>query len=522
MFKLLIADDEQLERDALKYIISKSIDSIIDIEEAKNGREAISKVLVSKPDIVILDINMPGINGIEAAWKIREKNSDVIIVFLTAFHQFDYAHEAIKIGVDDYIIKPSSEKRIIEVMEKVTNKLTLKNREKRERENIELKLDKATDYLSSEFTYNLATRNMEKGKILNYLTLLDMNFYIGRGFIFKLDYESYPIKIDTDYQKYILKKRCIRVLINTLNISNIRYSINMDLNNMYLLLFSSEPNKELESNMDELSSEVSKTIKENINIKTLFGIGSLFTNVESALQSFSKAKTMLSGNSQKNLHDTKTFELPLELEMNFEQAILSVDKHNTEQLFYELEQLINLSNTSFEVKKRSCKELAVILKHAACVQFPKVDCNINVGDIKDAKSSQELITSFKFFLNEIIDLMQNLYNVENTPVIKRACEYIKNNFYKNINLETTADYCNLSTFYFSKVFKEEKDKNFINYLTEIRIDEAKKMLKEGNLTIKEITSAIGYNDPNYFTRVFKKLENVSPSDFRNKKMLKTQ
>ena len=84
MFKLLIADDEQLERDALKYIISKSIDSIIDIEEAKNGREAISKVLVSKPDIVILDINMPGINGIEAAWKIREKNSDVIIVFLTA------------------------------------------------------------------------------------------------------------------------------------------------------------------------------------------------------------------------------------------------------------------------------------------------------------------------------------------------------------------------------------------------------------------------------------------------------
>ena len=109
MFKLLIADDEQLEREALRFIISKSIDSIIDIEEAVNGREAIAKVQASHPDIIILDINMPGINGIEAAWKIREKDKSVCIIFLTAFHQFDYAHEAIKVGVEDYIVKPSSE-----------------------------------------------------------------------------------------------------------------------------------------------------------------------------------------------------------------------------------------------------------------------------------------------------------------------------------------------------------------------------------------------------------------------------
>ena len=107
MFKLLIADDEQLERDALHFIILKSIDSISNIEEAVNGREAIDKAWKMKPDIIILDINMPGINGIEAAWKIRENHETASIIFLTAvfFHQFDYAHEAIKVGADDYIVK---------------------------------------------------------------------------------------------------------------------------------------------------------------------------------------------------------------------------------------------------------------------------------------------------------------------------------------------------------------------------------------------------------------------------------
>ncbi|MDA3812155.1 MAG: response regulator [Spirochaetaceae bacterium] len=170
MFRLLIADDEQLEREALRFIISKSIDSISDIEEAVNGRDALAKVQASKPDIIILDINMPGINGIEAAWKIREKDQSVCIIFLTAFHQFDYAHEAIKVGVEDYIVKPSSEKRIIEVMEKVTAKLKDKKTDLMKRENLEIRLDKATDYLSSEFIYNLATRNMTEEKFRNYLT----------------------------------------------------------------------------------------------------------------------------------------------------------------------------------------------------------------------------------------------------------------------------------------------------------------------------------------------------------------
>lgn len=523
MFKLLIADDEQLEREALRYIISKSIDSIVVIEEAVNGREAISKVQSFQPDIVILDINMPGINGIEAGWKIREKNSDIIIIFLTAFHQFDYAHEAIKIGVDDYLIKPSSENRIIEVITKATIKLESLKSLKRERENIELKLDKATDYLSSEFTQNLATRIMDTDKFINYLTLLDMNFLIGRGVILKLNYDSYPISVDSDYQKKILKKRCLRILYNHLNRFELNYSLNMDFTNINILIYSDKMNHHLDDKILELLNRVSAEIKEDINILTIFGFGSLFTESKGSIQSFTEAKKMISGNLDRSNPEDINQQIPLELEINMEQAIISADSEQVESLFLELERWIFLSNNSFEFKIRCCKDFSAILRHCAVMQFPVGFCHINTNDIDTSNNEQELIHSFKYFLNELLDTIINLYNLENTPAIKRACKYINQNFKNSdISLEKTANHCNLSTFYLSKIFKADKKLNFINYLTELRICEAKKLLRDSNLSIKEIAESIGYNDPNYLTRVFKKLEKVSPSDYRNKKMLKTQ
>lgn len=522
MFKLLIADDEQLEREALRYIISKSIDQIVDIEEAVNGREAISKVLVSKPDIVILDINMPGINGIEAAWKIREKDPNIAIIFLTAFHQFDYAHEAIKVGVEDYIIKPSSEKRIIEVMEKVTEKLENRKLALQEREEIEIRLDKATDYLSSEFTYNLATRNINEEKFRNYLTLLDMDFYQGRGVILKLNYKSYPIEVISDYQKHILKKKCIRVLNNILKQHCISCTFNMDLNNIYILAFSHMENTKMENHQElqKLIESIKEIIRENMNLDIICGYGSLFNSSERAVQSFSEAKKSLSGIINESGELNFQAELPIEIEMNMEQAVIAADKLKTEDQFSKLEQWIQLSPSSFESKQSSIKGLVSILIHAASKQFPQGDCSINICDIKDSTSINELITACKVFLNELLELIIKMYNQENIPAIKKACSFINENYHLDISLEDTANYCNLSSFYFSKIFKKDKKQNFINYLTEIRINKAKSLLRETGLSIKEITSSIGYKDPNYFTRVFKKVVDCSPTEFRTRRMVR--
>ena len=521
MFKLLIADDEQLERDALHFIILKSIDSISNIEEAVNGREAIDKAWKMKPDIIILDINMPGINGIEAAWKIRENHETASIIFLTAFHQFDYAHEAIKVGADDYIVKPSSEKRIIEVMEKVTSRLMKRLEEKQKRENMESRLDRITDFISSEFIYYLATRNLKEEKFRNYLTLLDLNFHKGRSVIMKLKYNSYPIQTSQEYQKQILKKRCLRLLQAQLKQHALFCSFNMDLNNLLILIFSDRYSRALESEetLSGIIQAISEKIKAELNIEVMIGFGPLFDSAEQANQSFSEAKKRLSETTDDLTLPSPEKEIPIELEIDMEQAINGVDKNKLEEQFIKLEEWIHSSPASFEDKKRIIMDLSVILRHSAALHFPKGECRINEAAIEESESVTGLLTALKEELNDLIDRVTALFAGENIPVIKKACNYINENFRDEISLEDTAAYCNLSTFYFSKIFKEHKKKNFINYLTEIRINEAKRLLKETDLTMKEISGRIGYQDPNYFTRVFKRVENCSPRYFRSNKML---
>ncbi|MBN2657546.1 MAG: response regulator [Spirochaetales bacterium] len=524
MFKLLIADDEQLEREALRFIISRSIDSINTIEEAVNGREAIDLASATKPDIIILDINMPGINGIEAARKIREADESVAIIFLTAFHQFDYAHEAIKVGVDDYIVKPSSEKRIIEVMMKVTSRLMKRAGERQQREVVEQRLDKVTDYLSSEFIYNLATRILDEEKVEHYLTLLDLDFHKGRGMVMKLLYKSYPILTSQESQKEILKKRCLRLIKAQLKQQDISCCFNTDLNNILILAYSDRYNGILESD-DLLGNRISsiiESIRDDLNIEVLLAFGSLFGRHGNALESYDEAKRALNRSTGTPDQASPEEGLPIELEMDLEQAVLAVDKARVDELFVKLEEWVLSSGASFQVLKTNILDLTVILRHSAALQFPEGECQIETAEITDSGTEKDMLAGFRSFLNELIDRIALLYASENIPVIKKACRYIEENYSREIGLEDTAAFCNLSTFYFSKIFKEHKKKNFINYLTDLRIDEAKRLLSGTDLTMKEISDRVGYNDPNYFARVFRRVENCSPRSFRNKKMLKQQ
>lgn len=117
MYRLLIADDEPIERTVICKTIKKEFKDQLDIAQAVNGREAIEQFVEKKFHILILDIEMPGINGLEAAEKIRKMDKNCIIIFLTAYDDFSYAKKAITVRALDYLLKPSSEEEIITVIE---------------------------------------------------------------------------------------------------------------------------------------------------------------------------------------------------------------------------------------------------------------------------------------------------------------------------------------------------------------------------------------------------------------------
>ena len=155
MYKLLIVDDEQIVIDAVKFIVKKEIDNIIVEATASTGREAIKAASEVRPDIVLMDIRMPGINGIEAIKEIKKIYSDVQFVIMSAYEQFEFAKQSVELGVIDYLMKPVNKGRLISTLRKITDKLDLeKTMEEIQLYKIE-KYKKALSVLEQVFIYSI-------------------------------------------------------------------------------------------------------------------------------------------------------------------------------------------------------------------------------------------------------------------------------------------------------------------------------------------------------------------------------
>ena len=145
MYRVLIADDEPIERMVVSKVIQKYFGEQLEVIYAVNGREAVEKYADENCDIAILDIEMPGMNGLEAAEKIRENSPESCIVFLTAFDEFSYAKRAFSVRALDYLLKPSSENELVSVMEEAIRLL-----DKYAEDNFNPKTPDGTDTLPSE------------------------------------------------------------------------------------------------------------------------------------------------------------------------------------------------------------------------------------------------------------------------------------------------------------------------------------------------------------------------------------
>ena len=200
MYKLMIADDEPLIRRGIKQLIDLSSLQIGEIHEASTGEEALKVFEEFKPEIVLMDINMPKIDGLSVAKKIKSINPDTKIAIITGYNYFDYAQTAIKIGVEDYILKPVTKSEIEALLVKVVSKL---NEEKRQRELLAL---------ASEEDSSSGTQHFEK-LILEQLT--NPNLALGelaKQLGFSTNYLSLLIKkeLGMSFQEYVTQQRIQR------------------------------------------------------------------------------------------------------------------------------------------------------------------------------------------------------------------------------------------------------------------------------------------------------------------------
>lgn len=520
MLKILIADDEYLVLDSIKMIVARNFENVSVVATASTGREAIEKAIDLKPHIVFMDIHMPGIDGIEAIRQIKSTNSDTFFVILTAYEYFDYAKEALNLGVFEYLLKPINKNKVIETINKMCDELVKKRDSLMKEVELTEKINNIIPFLEGQFVshrlFNVGTWDEMKF----YEDIFNMNLGWGYALTLLILENGDNIKLGQDkqrlYELFNIKLKCLtHCLVGNPLTDRIIAFIPADKMN---------EGSEAKSKSIELARKVVEKMNGLSSLKYQIGIGRIYDAAnfsKSCNEAFMAAST---ANGQKVMHFEdisvpKCIEsYPVQWERIFSNSMLMGNAKEAREIFEVIYiWLINTYEEDMNIMKSSLINLISALER--CMPYSlggfgelKQKC---ILDILRACSREEVRIQFINFISELSLIIQNQRKNYIDGIVPTILEYLNNNYNREISLNDAAKLVNLSYHYLSKIFKDETGKSFTDYLTELRIEKSMKLLVDQSLSIKEICQQIGYNDPNYYTKTFKKITGMTPTEYRS-------
>lgn len=523
MLKLLIAEDEALERKALRFLINKYYGDIIQIaEEVTNGRDAVEKAVSRKPDIILMDIHMPIMDGLEACSAIRDHNRNTEIIILTAFNYFDYAKKAIKIGVSDYLLKPFSNDEftgaINSVIEKIRSKEEKEARNKELRENYK----RIIPYIEKQMAANIAYGvTLSDEQFQEYRDILNIKAFKFCCILFNIADKKY-----FDEESLFTIKSKLKIIF-----SNIVGGL--CLNDIILFVFDEEvENKVLSKGFENILNSISDEFKSSKGTNISVGIGNTNEGFSRLYLSYKEAKRDLKakGKSEDGPSCSTNRDMPGVSSNNLDLNEIShtlcgrVINEDLKGAMIELDAILEFlfnNEEGYELSK---------LKKDLLDTFSSIIDNIQefIGsDFKNfnkEKMLEELLVLEEFsdlrnctgmLLKSLMNHISSYKRSKNIDLVEKVKKYIESNYMRDLSLDELAQYVSMSSFYLSRVFAKVENINLKEYLIKVRMEKAKSLLREGKKSIKQISMEVGYIDQNYFSKAFKKYTNLSPKEYSN-------
>lgn len=530
MYKILLADDEGIVIESLKFMIEKELGENCEIAFAKTGRSVIELAESFRPDIAFMDIQMPGINGIEAMKEIRKANSSTIFIVMSAYDKFDYAKEAINLGVLEYLNKPADRKTILDVLHRATSIIDKERQRRSEDLLIKEKMETVVPIIQNGLISDFLFREHFDEDISNYKSLLEIDDNYGYMIVIIAGREQVGnhmtgavaagITIQNIYSE-------IRPIIENYIPGIIGFVM---ANKIPVLVTRGSLGFEYEerTEMIEKTRALARKLSEKFDINFRIGIGSV-KPLEQMLESYNEALTVLIETTGRVGHID---DIPIGCKYE-EDYPIEIEKKLFDLLQKgRVSETVAVANDFFDWMEESQKDHIddVKLKTLEFVLWAEHLAYENANNIyhfrsrttymPDVMKMNDFTMLRKWFtdkVNEAVLQVSKRSENRSESVVERAKKYIDENYHKDISLEDVSQKVDISSYYFSKIFKEETGENFIEYLTGLRMEEAKRLLEESDLSIKEVCSEVGYSDPNYFSRNFKKYAGVTPTEAREQR-----
>ncbi len=527
MYKIMLADDEGIVLDSLSFILKKEFGEECMIDSAKTGRSVIELAERFRPDIAIMDIQMPGINGIDAMKEIKSTNSKVIFIVMSAYDKFDYAKEAINLGVLDYLNKPVDKSEIIAVVKRAMEIID-KERSKRKKDLIDReKMETVVPVIESGFVSNLLFREFFEEDILNYKNLLGIkeNYGYMMALVFGEEQEGNHMTNAVGSSVRVQSKmREIRETIRGYFPGIVGAAMS---NKIAVFIPTDHESFTYDERIEiiEQARVMVRKMRQRFDIAFRAGFGRICT-LDKAMESYNDALSALTGSSGTVAHAD---DLPIgcDYEDNYptatEHAIFdSVEKGDVNGAIAACNQFFDWMQENYGAYINDIR-----LKVLEFALYAERLAYQNGGMVYEFRSRTDYLPRLMgmndpeqlraWFIDRISDACRNIMTRKeerSVSVIDLAKEYINTHYQKDISLDEVSEHVDISPYYFSKIFKTETGQNFIEYLTMIRMDKAKELLRESDLSMKEICAEVGYSDPNYFSRTFKKNVGQTPTEYK--------
>lgn len=534
MYKLMIVDDEFLSRFVIKSLIQKKFKNIEVVAEPENGRQAIEYSLKYKPDIIIMDIKMPGINGIEASRVILNEFSHTKILILTAYDNFNYVKEALDLGIKGFLLKPINEEEVIFSIRKLIKEIQKQEHRSDQDEYMEEKMRAVRPLIENELVSAFITGEVDDEKIERYKGLIKEND-IHSGF-FMLITPAYDDlrKAGREISFKKIGEKIYEAVSNhpfMLNKCLFGSRMGSTITVFHTMKKESSDNAQTRDVL-AIGLELINRIKTIAKVDTAIGIGNIYAGFENLCHSYNEANLALKralktggvvhyNRIQADSIPPAGMEYPMELEtLIVEQLKLGKVDAAKETACEFICHVMNNSD-NIEVIKESLSMLITVLKRTVTNSGTTFNpyCQSNmVVELGSLKEHHEIAIWSKRCIFNLIGHMQSKDDVT-SKLIGRVIDYINRNFSNEITLNQIADEVGLSPQYLSKIFKENYGINFIDYITRKRLEHAEELLISSSKSIREISGLVGYEDPNYFSRIFKKDTGCTPRQFRLQKAM---
>lgn len=511
MYKVVIGDGDEGCEDLVTEI-SRRYNLHLDIlGTSASGRRIHELADRFKPDILLISVDLTGMSGLEVIRLLRETNQDMRFVLFSGYEYYGFIKQGMESGISDYLMKPLNEQTLAPVLRALVKQLDQSAARRLQEELENRKFQNLMELSEQSFIYATLLNSKYDLTLKKYHELLELG---EAGCMINIESGGGWPEQETDITLFyqIIKNACSgygACAVGPIMGQRIVCYIGMSI----------ERSEKTDWSHTKASADrLALMVYEKLGLKLSIGVGGI-KRKEDIHDSYEEAVRCLRYQTDGQvIHIQEVEENAVNPDEYYvlENSLLDgirFGRENSIDIFTKI--LDSLGNMTLDELKNRIIEILVLACHKAEIeQQSESDVSYmsyfrELNNLSFVETKSWAYRKFEYLIRAI----QIGRGARKSVTVKEALKYIGERFTEDLSLDEVSEYVGVTPQHFSKLFKEETGNNYMEYLTRLRIDAAKDHLKDGEMTVKEIGYLVGYHDPNYFSRVFKKTVGISPTEF---------